>query len=332
MTIIVYFLPMGRIIVVAFDLAVTLDVAGPAEVFAAASRLSGKPLYRVTLASPGGGERPLSSWLRVATRDLCRIQPRRSDIVVVAGGDEESIFPAMQDQRLLKWLRRAAPVVGRMTSVCSGAFILAAAGLLDGKTAATHWAGCERLQRAFPKIRVDANAIFVRDGNTWTSAGVTTGIDMALAIVEEDHGRALADAIAARLVLYARRPGFQSQFSDALVQSGDTLGPAIAWARANLARADVESLARRAGLSVRTLHRRCIALGTTPKKLLDKLRVEHARTLLGGRKLLQKTLASQSGFGNPVRLKRAFQRELGIGPRDYGVLHGTSGTTGVPAR
>src|SRR6185295_6127897 len=111
-----------------------------------------------------------------------------------------------------------------------------------------------------------------------------------------------------------------------------TLGPAIAWARANLAKADVEGLAKRAGLSVRTLHRRCIDLGTTPKKLLDKLRVEHARTLLGERKLLQKTLASQSGFGNPVRLKRAFERELGLAPREYGALHGTSGTVGVPAR
>jgi len=320
-----------RVIVVAFDGAQPLDVAGPAEVFAAAARASFD--YQVVLASIGGGQRQLSSWLRVSTRDLSRIHPRKSDLVVVAGGDEQSIVGAMSDRRLLGWLRRAARVVARLTSVCSGAFILAAAGLLDGKRAATHWSGCERLQRAFPRVQVDANAIFVRDGHIWTSAGVTTGIDMALAIVEEDCGRAAADAIAARLVLYVRRPGFQSQFSDALVAqlaASDPLGPAIAWARANLARADIESLARRAGLSVRTLHRRCLALlGTTPKKLLDKLRVEHARTLIADGKLPQKSLAAKSGFDNPARLKRAFDRELGMTPRDYRVLHGAGGTVPV---
>jgi transcriptional regulator GlxA family with amidase domain len=319
---------MPRVLVVAFDFAQTLDVAGPAEVFAAARRQLRKPVYDVQLLSPGGGPRQLSSWLRVDTGDLCRIQPRKSDIVVVAGGSEESIGPAMADARLLGWLRRAAPVVGRLTSVCSGAFILAAAGLLDGKRAATHWAGCDQLSQAFPAVQVDANAIFVRDGKIWTSAGVTTGIDMALAIVEEDHGRAVADGIAARLVLYVRRPGFQSQFSDALVaqrSASDPLGPAIAWARANLAKADVDLLAKKAGLSVRTLHRRCLQLlGTTPKKLLDKLRVEHARTLLEGRELGQKRLAAESGFGNPARLKRAFDRELGLAPRDYRTLHAGS--------
>jgi transcriptional regulator GlxA family with amidase domain len=167
--------------------------------------------------------------------------------------------------------------------------------------------------------------IFVRDGAVWTSAGVTTGIDMALAIVEDDLGRALADEVAARLVLYIRRPGFQSQFSAALVAqtAGDTLGPAIAWTRANLAIADTEALARRAGLSVRTLHRRCLAqLATTPARLIDKLRVEHARALLATGDLPAKALAAQCGFGNPTRMKRAFERELGIGPREYRVLHG----------
>jgi transcriptional regulator GlxA family with amidase domain len=327
---------MARIVVVAFDGAQTLDVVGPAEVFAGAGRLRPTACYPVVLASIGGGERQLSSWLRVATRDLGRIRPQPDDIVVVAGGDEQSLWPALTDERLLDWLRRAAPVVARMTSVCSGAFILAAAGLLDGKRAATHWAGCERLQRTFPRVQVDANAIFVRDGKTWTSAGVTTGIDMALAIVEEDCGRALADAIAARMVLYVRRPGFQSQCSDALVAqsaASDPLGPAIAWARAHLGAADVESLARHAGLSVRTLHRRCLALlGTTPKKLLDKLRVEHARTLLAGERLPQKTLAAQSGFGNAVRLNRAFYRELGIAPRAYHILHAAAPPKRAAAR
>jgi transcriptional regulator GlxA family with amidase domain len=211
--------------------------------------------------------------------------------------------------------------------VCSGAFVLAAAGLLDGRRAATHWIGAEALQREYPAVSVDKNAIFVRDGSVWTSAGVTTGIDMALAIVEEDHGRALADALAAYLVLYVRRPGFQSQFSAALVaqtEASDPLGAAIAWARAHLDEADVERFARRAGMSLRTLHRRCLdRLATTPAKLLDKLRVEHARTLLATSDLAVKALAADCGFGNPARMKRAFEREIGISPRDYRVLHGS---------
>jgi transcriptional regulator GlxA family with amidase domain len=174
-------------------------------------------------------------------------------------------------------------------------------------------------------VTVDRNAIFVREGAVWTSAGVTTGIDMALAMVEEDHGRPLADAVAGRLVLYVRRPGFQSQFSDALVAQtagSDPLGEAIAWARAHLRDADVDRLAQHAGVSLRTLHRRCQEhAGTTPARLLDKLRVEYARTLLSTTSLPAKTLAAASGFGSPARMKRAFQREIGMGPREYKMLN-----------
>jgi transcriptional regulator GlxA family with amidase domain len=317
-----------RVVIIAFDGVQTLDVTGPAEVFAAASRSTGRPVYRVIIASLGGGDRTTSCGMVVRTRELRRIVPRRSDTVVVAGGDDAPIRLALADPALLRWLRRAARVVQRTTSVCSGAFLLAAAGLLDGKRATTHWSACDELARRFPAITVDSNAIFLRDGAVWTSAGVTTGIDMALAIVEDDLGRAVADDVAARLVLYMRRPGFQSQFSAALVAQtteSDPLGPAIAWARANLARADVEALARRAGLSVRTLHRRCLErLATTPAKLIDKLRVEHARTLLATSSLPAKVLAAQCGFGNPTRMTRAFERQLGIAPRDYRVLHARS--------
>jgi transcriptional regulator GlxA family with amidase domain len=202
--------------------------------------------------------------------------------------------------------------------------VLAGAGVLDGRRAATHWSACDRLAAMHPKVTVDRNAIFVDEGNVWTSAGVTTGIDMALAMVERDHGRMLADAVAARLVLYVRRQGFQSQFSDALVaqaSASNPLGPAIAWARAHLAKADVEGLARHAGLSTRTFHRRCADhLSTTPAKLLEKLRVEHARTLLATSAAPVKSLAVDCGFATPARMKRAFQRELGIGPREYRLL------------
>jgi transcriptional regulator GlxA family with amidase domain len=320
---------MSRVLIIAFDGVQTLDVTGPAEAFAATTRVLGRDVYRLVFASIGGGERVTSSTLPVRTRDLRSLRPRADDTVLVAGGEEAAIRAALSDERLLSWLRRAARVVRRMASVCTGAFILAAAGILDGRRAATHWMGCARLASLHPRVTVDPNAIFVVDGRVWTSAGVTTGIDMALAMVEQDHGRATADGAAARLVLYVRRPGFQSQFSDALVaqtSTSDPLGPAIAWARAHLAEADVEALARRSALSVRTLHRRCLeTLRTTPGKLIDKLRVEHARTLLATSALPAKTLAAQCGFGNATRMKRAFERELGVAPRAYRTLHATDG-------
>jgi transcriptional regulator GlxA family with amidase domain len=324
MTEIVYFLPMARVVIVAFDGVQTLDVTGPAEVFAAASARLGDGPYRVVVASIGGGQRTTSSGLGLATADLRKLRPRRDDYVLVAGGNEPFIRAAVADAALLRWLARASRVVARIGSVCSGAFILAIAGVLDGKRATTHWSACDQLARRFPAVTVDGNAIFIQDGRVWTSAGVTTGIDMSLAIVEADHGADVADWIAAQLVLYVRRPGFQSQFSEALVEQtrSDPLYPAIAWARANLAKADIESLARRAGLSVRTFHRRCLdQLSTTPAKLIDKLRVEHARTLLERDALPAKTVAATCGFGSAARMKRAFERELGIGPRDYRLLH-----------
>jgi transcriptional regulator GlxA family with amidase domain len=328
---IVYFLPVAaaprsprRVLLVVFDGVQTLDVAGPGEVFAGAGRAAGRPGYAVSFLSAGGGERATGSGLPLRTGDLLAVRPRAGDTIVVAGGNDAGIEAAAADARLLGWLRRAARVASRVTSVCTGAFVLAAAGLLDGRRAATHWFFCQRLAKRYPQVEVDTNAIFVTDGNLWTSAGVTTGIDMALAIVEEDFGRRVADTIAAHLVLYARRPGYQSQFSEALVaqtSGGDPLGPAIAWARGNLRRADVDGLARRAGMSLRTLHRRCLDLGTTPARLIAKVRVEGARALLTASRLPVKTLAAQCGFGSAARMTRAFERELGVGPRAYRVLH-----------
>jgi transcriptional regulator GlxA family with amidase domain len=321
----VYFLPMRRIVVIAFEGAQTLDVTGPAEVFAAANRQIGRAEYIVTLSAMGGGTIRTSSGIVMAARDLRRIRPQGIDTVVISGGEDHAVAAAVRDAACVRWIRRASPFVRRMSSVCSGAFVLAATGLLDGKRATTHWSACDRLATFRPSVTVDRNAIFVSEGRFWTSAGVTTGIDMALAMVEQDHGCRVADGVAGRLVLYVRRPGFQSQFSDALVaqtSGADPLGGAIAWARAHLGKADVDRVARRAGVSPRTLHRRCLEhLGTTPAKLLDKLRVEHARTLLSSTSMPAKALAVACGFGNPVRMKRAFQRELGMGPREYAMLH-----------
>jgi len=238
----------------------------------------------------------------------------------------------MTDRRLLGWLQTSARRAERVSSVCSGSFILAAAGLLNGRRAATHWMATGRLARMFPEVTVDRSAIYVVDGKLWTSAGVSTGIDMALAMVEQDHGRAMADGIAAELVLYVRRPGFQSQFSESLVlqtRASDPMHHVIAWVRRNLRSADVESLARAAALSVRTLHRRCREhLGVTPAKFIDRVRVEHARLLLATSRVGIKGLAMRCGFGTPAHMKRVFTRELGITPHDYQLLHTRGSASG----
>lgn len=315
---------MIRVVFVVFDGVQTLDLTGPAEVHAAANRALGRAHYELVYVTASGGEVTTSCGIPIRTRALATVRPRPSDTVFVAGGEEEALVSALGDRRIVPWLVRAARVARRVASVCSGAFLLAAAGLLDGKRATTHWSACDRLAATFPAIRVDRNAIFVDEGRIWTSAGVTTGIDMSLALIELDLGRRLADDIAARLVLYTRRPGYQSQWSDALVTRAgmDPLGPTIAWARAHLGEADLEDLARHAGLSLRTLHRRCLAqLATTPAKLLAKLRVERARELLTTTDLPLKVLAVRCGFGSPARLTRAFEGELGIAPRAYRLLH-----------
>jgi transcriptional regulator GlxA family with amidase domain len=316
---------MQRVLIVAFEGAVALDIFGPAEVFSAASPPAGAPAYRVEVVTPGGGETGTSTSVPIVTRDVFGVRARPGDTILVAGGEEAAIVAAMADQELLAWLRRAARVARRVASVCSGAFVLAAAGLLDGRRATTHWRGCARLAHLFPRVSVDANAIFVADGSVWTSAGVTTGIDMALAMVEKDHGRKLADSIAAGLVLYARRPGFQSQFSEALVsqlEDSSPLGAAVAWIRNHLGEASVDRLARASALSVRTLHRRCHEhLSLTPAKLIEKVRVEQARTLLVTTRASAKAVAAQCGFGTATNMKRAFERELGVAPAEYRLLH-----------
>src|ERR1700690_463130 len=310
---------MDRVIVVAFSGAQTLDVAGPAEVFAGASRQRGETLYAVLLASSAGGVIRTTCGFDIRTTRIDRIRARSRDTVLVSGGEEDAIRRAMVDKKLRACLLRAAGVVRRIGSVCSGAFVLAAAGLLDGRRAATHWSACDRLAKMRPAAHVDPSAIFVRDGKVWTSAGVTTGIDMALAMVEEDHDRALADRIATAAVLHARRPGFQSQLSEVLLaqtEAGDPFAAVLARARTHLRDLDVPRLAKLARLSERTLHRRCQALlGVTPAKLIERLRVEHARMWLATTTGALKSVAREGGFGTGGGMRRAFHRELRIRTR-----------------
>ena len=314
-----------RILLIGFDGAQGLDIFGPAEVFSAANRSSGRAEYQVLLCTVAGGRAKTTSGIALHSERLLRLTPRRTDTVLVVGGEDRPVRAALASTALVRWLQAAAPVVRRIGSVCSGAFILAHAGILDGLRATTHWSVCRQLSAFRPAVSVDADAIFVQQGKVWTSAGVTTGIDMSLALVEQDLGRQVADATAARLVVYARRPGFQAQFSETLISqtnADDALTRALdALRKAPARRLNVGQLARAAGMSLRTLHRRCLdQLGTTPAKLIERLSVEHARLLLANGALSAKVIAARSGFDNPVRMARAFQRTLGLSPRAYRAL------------
>jgi transcriptional regulator GlxA family with amidase domain len=325
------FLPMpDRIVIVVFNGAQSLDITGPTEVFAHAAREPGGRRYRIVVA---GRRRAIttSSGLSLVTEPLERVTCGPGDTVLVVGGNEAGVSAAVRDRRLLDWVRRRSRNVRRLGSVCSGTFILAAAGLLDGRTVATHWSAVARLAAFRPGLTVDGNAIFVQEGRIWTSAGITTGIDMSLAMVEEDCGRRVADRVAAQLVLHARRPGYQSQFSDLLAAQArcdDPLSGVLAWAATRLTVLDVEALAQRAAISVRTLHRVCArTLGTTPAKLIERLRTDRARVLLGTTGLSPKEIAAQCGFRDAPQLTRSFVRSFGVSPRGYRLVRGDFGGT-----
>ena len=313
---------MRRVIVIAFNGAQTLDVTGPAEVFASAQRLHGYP-YNVVLASAA---RPWAATTSATlkTTPLERLRPSPHDTVLVAGGGDVAVRAAMADERLLRWVRQAYGKVERLGSVCSGAFILGNAGLLEGRRAATHWSSVEQLRALCPQTQVDGEAIYVHDG-VWTSAGVTTGIDMALAMLEADHGARAASLVASDLVLYMRRPGFQSQFSEVQVAQRERSAPftdVIEAIRRAPRKASIARLSKVVGLSERSFHRRCLeATGVTPGRLIQKLRVEAARTRLLSTQSALKTISYECGFPSLAAMTATFRRQLGLDPKQVRLLH-----------
>jgi transcriptional regulator GlxA family with amidase domain len=305
-------------VLVVYDGAQILDVTGPAAVFTGANRGSARPLYDVELVSALGAPVRTSSAVTVETRAAAVTPLRDLDTVLVVGGEDTAVLAAIQDDTLRRFVRAAAGCARRFGSVCSGAFLLADYGLLDGRRVATHWDGCALLAKTFPALTVDADALYVVDGPVWTSAGVTTGIDMALAMVEADVGAAIAGEVAQRLVVYARRPGHQSQFSALLraqVRSDAPYADLVEWLHEHLeADLGVEALAKRAGQSPRDFHRKfSVALGETPARFLENLRLERVRALLG-HSLALKEIADRTGFGSAVRMSRAFERRFGVKP------------------
>jgi transcriptional regulator GlxA family with amidase domain len=308
----------ARIVLVAFPGVQLLDVAGPLEVFSIADdRRPGS--YAVEVVSAGGTPVRTSSGLTICPHhDLPRAGSL--DTVIVAGG--AGTADAVTDRRLVAWLRDRRPTVRRMASVCSGAFLLAEAGLLDGRRATTHWGVCDLLARRHPEVDVDPDAIFVRDGDVATSAGITAGMDLALALVEEDHGRDLALAVARWLMLFVRRPGGQSQFSSQLAaQSAERqpLRELQAWVHEHPdADLSVSALAARAAMSPRHFARLFSReTGVTPAVYVERERVEVARRLLEETGLGLDAVAAACGFGSVETLRRSFQRTLGVAPRDY---------------
>ena len=318
-----YFLPMPRahrVFILAYDGCQLLDVSGPAAVFGAANDVAGRRFYELRVVSPEGGAVTSNCGVVLHGRRIGG-QP---DTLLVAGGSR-GLKAAMEHPGLRRWLRSVAPRAARFGSVCTGAFVLAAAGLLDGRRVATHWSSCERLARGYPALHVDADALYVADGKVWTSAGVTTGIDMALALVEADLGAATANLIARHFVLYARRPGYQSQFSPLLQAQSEAeapFGPLVAWMQDHLDRPlDVPALAARAGLSERTFYRRFTqATGKTPAHFVESLRLDAARALLA-RGLPLKAIAGKVGLASAARLGHAFERRFGMPPSLFREMH-----------
>ena len=332
--------PPRNVVILVYPGVQSLDVTGPLEVFSGAQQLldagprrapARQPLveanggvidrgYTTTIVSPDGAPVATSSGLTIVPHTDLHHVPARIDTLLVAGG--AGADEACADPALLEWIAARAQSTRRVASVCTGAFLLAAAGLLDGRRATTHWAAAAELARRHPQVGVDPEPIFVRDGPVWTSAGVTAGMDLALAMVEEDIDRDAALTIARHLVLFLRRPGNQSQFSATLA----THAPARAglrevqcYAVENLA-ADltVEALAQRAHMSPRHFARSFRAeVGLTPARYVERLRLEAARRRLEESEEPVAAVALACGFGTAETMRRGFLRALGVGPAEY---------------
>jgi transcriptional regulator GlxA family with amidase domain len=314
------------VLIVVFDGVQSLDVTGPLEVFAGANAYladregGGAIAYEITIAGPGGTPVRTSSGLTlVPGADLRAMTAAHT--VLVPGGEGTRSGGAAGDE-VTAWLRRHGRACRRIASVCTGAFLLARAGLLDGRRATTHWAYAGALERQFPGVHVDPDPIYVRDGHVVTSAGVTAGIDLALALVEEDIGREAALEVARHLVVFLRRPGGQAQFSAQLraqVARRRPLREVQHWiSERPAADLSVESLAARAGLSPRQFARSfTVETGMTPGRYVDRVRLEAARRELEDTAAAVGQVARSCGYGTPETMRRAFIRALGVSPAGY---------------
>ncbi len=316
----------------AFDDVMSLDVVGPLQVFASANgeleRQGRARGYEVLIIADAAGPVPTSGGFKLyADLGWCDLELNTVDTILIAGGD--GINRVRQRSDILEWLKQAEGKLARLGSVCSGALVLAEAGLLDGKMATTHWSRCDEMRQQFPAVQVIEDRLHSYDAqgldgdpHIFTSAGVTAGIDLALALVEADQGRAIALAVARRLVMFLKRPGGQAQFSAYLTPAiGGTaqLARLLEWIPGNLdGDLSLEALSARAAMSARTFSRVFTRdLGMTPARYVERVRIEAARALLQDDAMSVTRVARLCGFGHPETLRRAFQRHLSISPQEY---------------
>jgi transcriptional regulator GlxA family with amidase domain len=310
-----------KVALVGYPGAQSLDMVGPLEVFSMANRFGRVPAYDVLLASPEGGLITCNSGLALANSVALEDLPPDLDTILVAGGSEDGLR-RMENEQVLGWLNRRVATSRRIGSVCSGAFVLAAAGLLDGRRATTHWEVCDRMRTFRPAVRVEPDAIFVADPPYYTSAGITAGIDLCLSFVEADCGAQVALAVARNLVLFMRRPGGQTQYSAGLnVQAAATprlrllIGDISADPAGNLT---VPQLAERVGMTERTFARIFQKeTGVGPAKFVEMARVNRAKALLETSDWPLARVAERSGFGSVEALHRAFNKRVRVTPGEY---------------
>jgi transcriptional regulator GlxA family with amidase domain len=316
-------LPAPRIVeVLAFPSVQLLDVTGPLQAFATANdqvtQAGGTAPYDLRVVAKGGQGVTASAGLAITAAPLPR-PGSAVDTLMIAGGP--GVQAATADPVLVDWVRQRAAKARRVASVCTGAFLLAESGALDGRRAATHWSVCKEFAQRYPAVRVEPDPIFVRDGSVWTSAGVTAGIDLALALIEQDLGRTVALAVARYLVVFLKRPGGQAQFSTALsLQSvEDQFGVLHDWINKHLADdISLPMLADQAGMSERSFSRHYAeATGLTPARAVERLRVEAARRMLSESRLPVKRISQRCGFGSEETMRRSFLRVLSATPQDY---------------
>ncbi len=310
-----------------FDGAQSLDISGPLEVFALASRQTQEdapgalPPYALRVVARDAGAVTLASGMRLLADASCAQLPEDVDTLLVSGGMGDALDRARADPALTDWLRAAAPRARRIGSICNGALLLAETGLLDGCEATTHWSDIAELQRRYPSVRVVPDAIYTRSDRIWTSAGITAGMDLALAMVAEDCGLPLAWKVARRMVLATRRSGGDSQLGRLLAELDlpDHFAELAQWIRAQLhARLDVGRLAEWVHMSPRQFTRRFrAAFGTTPQKYVARLRIEAARAQLEHTAKDLKRIAADCGFSTEEAMRRSFVRELGVRPGEY---------------
>lgn len=302
-----------------------LDVTGPAMVFEAGNNESKRADYRVHILSASGGVIQTSSAVALHTVPLKRLVPRAVDTLLIAGGEISGLKAIAANTSVRNWVLKTSVRARRYGSICTGTFALAYFDLLKGKRVATHWSACSALAELCSDTHVDAESLYVADGRLWTSAGVTTGIDMSLAMVAADLGDSVANAIAKRLVLYARRPGYQSQFSpvlDAQSHANAPFSALIDWVRENLdASLDVPVLAARVSMSERTFQRHFLrSIGMTPARFVETLRLDQTRIHLASDMSL-KAIAAKVGYLTSAQLSKAFDRRFGMTPVLFRKLH-----------